>query len=204
MQTLEQSDPLAKYCGSDGVALPRSLLIGCGTNHTKQVQYDGKAEWTGPLVKVDMNPNCGADVVLDMDTLFKWHPDSADMGAGRLPFQDDTFDEIGCYNAMEHWGRQGDWRQWFTECSEYHRILKPGGTMSILVPIGPDALADPGHTRFFDQNYFGFLSQAFYTKNEVLKSCFTDYRWYWKKDFEVLYMQEVGGHHLVVVLRKPE
>jgi SAM-dependent methyltransferase len=176
-----------------GVAEPRSLLIGCGKNLTKQVQYDGKAEWTGALTTMDINPNIGADVVFDMDMV---------ANGCRMPFSDDTFDEIGAYNTLEHWGRQGDFRGWFYECGEYWRILKPGGLMSILVPIGEDALADPGHTRFFQQNWFGFLSQTFYEQNEVLGSCFTDYRWYWKKNFDVLYMQEVGGHHLAVVLRK--
>ena len=184
--------------------MQRSLLIGCGNNHAKQVQYAGIADWTGDLTTVDMNPNCGADLVFDMDRIpLSQHPDDC-CSAIRLPFDDNTFDEIGAYNCMEHWGRQGDWRGWFVEMAEYHRILKPGGLMSILVPIGPDALADPGHTRFFQQNYFGFLSQTFYTQNKLLGSCFTDYRWFWKLNFDVLYMQEHGEpkHHLAVVLRK--
>ena len=173
----------------------RSLLIGCGNNHTKQVQYDGKAEWAGELTKMDINPNCGADILFDME-------DVASRG-GRMPFEDDTFDEAGAYNTLEHWGRQGDFRGWFHECGEYWRILKPGGLMSVLVPIGQDALADPGHTRFFQANWFGFLSQKFYEGNDQLKTCFTDYRgWAWTKNFDVLYMKEHGGHHLAVVLRK--
>lgn len=172
----------------------RSLLIGCGNNHTKQVQYEGRAEWSGELTKMDINPNCGADILFDMEEV---------ASGGRMPFDDDTFDEIGAYNTMEHWGRQGDYKGWFHECGEYWRILKPGGTMSILVPIGQDALADPGHTRFFQRNWFGFLSQSFYEGNDQLKTCFTDYRgWAWTKNFDVLYMQEHGGHHLAVVLRK--
>lgn len=169
--------------------MERSLLIGCGKNYAKQVQYGGKAEWTGELTTLDMNPEIGADVVWDMEIL-------------PLPFEDNTFDEIGAFNTLEHFGRQGDFRRWFSECAEYHRILKPGGTMSILVPIGQDALADPGHTRFFQANYFGFLSHAFYDLNEVKQTCFTDYRWFWKLNFDILYMQEHGGSHLAVVLKK--
>lgn len=189
--------------------MQRSLLIGCGRNHTKQVQYAGSAEWAGELTTMDINPNCGADIVFNMEMLFRPESVFSEPGDGRLPsmgqlpFDNDTFDEIGCYNAMEHWGRQGDFRGWFHECGEYWRILKPGGLMSILVPVGKDALADPGHTRFFEGNYFGFLSQAFYERNEVLGSCFTDYRgWAWKKNFDILFMQEHEGHHLAVVMRK--
>lgn len=173
--------------------MQRSLLIGCGRNHTKQVQFGGNAAWTGTLTTMDVNPEIGADIVFDMEDVAR---------GGRMPFEDNTFDEIGAFNTMEHWGRQGDFRGWFHECGEYHRILKPGGLMSILVPIGEDALADPGHTRFFQANWFGFLSQEFYTRNEVIASCFSDYRWLWKKNFDVLHLREHQGHHLAVVLRK--
>jgi SAM-dependent methyltransferase len=147
--------------------MERSLLIGCGKNHIKQIQSSGKEEWIGELTKLDMNPGCGADIVWDMEV----RP---------LPFDDNTFDEIGAYNCMEHWGKQGDWRGWFGEMSEYHRILKPLGTMGILVPINDDSLADPGHTRFFHANYL----------------------WYWKLNFDILYLEKQEDHHLAVILRK--
>lgn len=169
--------------------MERSLLIGCGTSRVKIVQLNGRAEWTGKLTTLDINPSVGADIVWNMEV----RP---------LPFGDNTFDEIGCYNAMEHWGRQGDWRGWFDEMEEYHRILKPQGTIGILVPIELDALADPGHTRFFHDNYFGFLNQDFYERNEVKNTCFTDYRWYWKLNFDILYLAKVQNHHLAAILRK--
>lgn len=177
--------------------MQQSLLVGCGKNLTKQLYLvDQPREWAGNLVTMDMNPEIGADVVFDMEEL---HGNPR----GKLPFPDSSFDEIGCFNAMEHWGRQGDWRGWFYEMGEFHRILKPGGQMFILVPIGEDRFADPGHTRFFQMNHFGFLSQKFYEQNAVLKSSFTDYRWYWKKDFDILVLQEHEGHHLGVILRRP-
>jgi hypothetical protein len=46
--------------------------------------------------------------------------------------------------------------------AEYHRLLKPGGHFVAIVPVGADAFADPGHTRFFTLNHFQFLSQRFY------------------------------------------
>jgi len=182
--------------------MERSLLIGCGSNLTKQVQLDGKAEWAGELTTLDMNPDCKPDILFDMDSIGRTRHPEISISGDRLPFEDSTFDEIGAYNVMEHWGSQGDWRGWFAEMAEYHRILKPRGTMSILVPVGQDALADPGHTRFFHSNYFGFLSQAFYERNEVKETCFTDYRWYWKLDFEIVFAEQQGDHHLAVILRK--
>lgn len=175
--------------------MQKSLLIGCGRDRRKQVHQEGNEQWKGPLIRIDMNPDVEPDHVIDMDDIALFDK--------RLPFEDKTFDEIGAYNCMEHWGRQGYWRGWFREMGEYHRILKPGGQMSILVPIGPDALADPGHTRFFQQNYFNFLSQAFYELNTTQATCFTDYRFVWKKDFTIVYMKEHEGHHLAVILEKP-
>jgi hypothetical protein len=89
--------------------------------------------------------------------------------------------------------------------AEYHRLLKPGGTMSIVVPMGTDYFADPGHTRFFHPNHFKFLNQAWYAERLAARAPVTDYRWYWKLDFEIPYMKPDGdpAHHLGVLLRKP-
>lgn len=166
-----------------------SLLLGCGNSREKKVAFIGQEKWTGDLVTVDMNPNCGADIVHDLDV----RP---------LPFDDEQFDEIGCYDVLEHLGRQGDWKGWFEEFAEYWRILKPGGLFGCLVPIGKDALADPGHTRFFSASYWRFLDQNFYARELAEGRPVTDYRWFWKRDFEELYIENFEGHHLAVILRK--
>lgn len=171
-----------------------SLLIGCGNSRKKKVHFDGNEEWVEPLVTADMNPNCNPDVVLDLDINF-W--------ARGLPWEDNYFDEIGAYDCLEHWGKQGDWRGWFHEMAEYHRILKPGGIMGILVPIGDDAYADPGHVRFFHANHFLMLSQGFYEKGIAMNLPITDYRWFWEHDFEILALEKHGDHHLAVMLQKP-
>jgi len=174
-------------------APPRSLLIGCGNSRIKKVRLDSQPDWIGQLTTLDMDPNCGADVLWTMDGT---GPDKP------LPFPDETFDEIGAYDVLEHWGAQGDWRAFFDEFSEYWRILKPGGRFGIIVPINGDALADPGHTRFFHQNYFGFLDQAFYADNLAKGAACTDYRWYWRRCFKIELLDSSSGHHLVVMLRK--
>lgn len=176
--------------------MQRSLLVGCGRNLTKQVWRAGHDKWLGNLTTMDMNPDIGVDVVFDMDKLHRR------FFKAKLPFPQNTFDEIGCFNAMEHWGRQGDWRGWFYEMGEFHRILKPQGVMYVLVPIGEDRFADPGHTRFFQTNHFGFLNQRFYDNNAEQNTSCTDYRWAWKKNFEIEHLSELEGHHLAVILRK--
>ena len=168
--------------------MKKSLLLGCGNSRQKKVFLNGDNEF-GELTTIDMNPNCGADIVHDLDD----HP---------LPFDDETFDELAAYDVLEHLGMQGDWRGWFCEMAEYHRILKPGGTFGIIVPIGSDALADPGHTRFFSLNYFLFLSQAWYDSQLANGLPITDYRWIWRKNFETIWHQQLEQHHLAVMLRK--
>lgn len=162
----------------------KSLLLGCGRNRQKKVRLNTSPDWAGELVTLDMNPNCGADVVWDLEQ----RP---------LPFPDEEFDEIGAFDVLEHIGKIGDWRGYFEEFAEYWRLLKPGGLFFILVPTGPDADADPGHTRYFGRNWFGFLSQKFYENPSV-----TDYRWFYKLNFDVVLCDDYEGHHLAVILRK--
>lgn len=169
----------------------RNLLLGCGRDWGKKIYVRGDEAWHGDLVKIDMNPECGADVVWNLD-------------CRPLPFGDAEFDQIHAYDSLEHWGHQGDWRGWFDEMAEYHRLLKPGGSMAIIVPMGLDYFADPGHTRFFEPNWFHFLNQKWYADRLAAGMPITDYRWYWKLNFEIADLQQVGTppHHFSVILIK--
>ncbi len=178
----------------------KALLIGCGNSRERKVRLEGQAvNFTddADLTTIDMDPNCGADIVMDMSRV-AWLMDHRALFA----FEDQVFDEIGAYDSLEHWGRQGDWNGWFSEMAEYHRILKPGGLMGIIVPIGLDAFADPGHTRFFQGNHFCMLNQQWYADKLAAGLPMTDYRWFWRLNFDVLHLDASSGHHLVVMLRK--
>ncbi len=166
-----------------------SLLLGCGQDRTKKLHFESSPDWNGDLTTLDMNPDCGADVVWNLDE----HP---------LPFEDDSFDEMGAFDVLEHVGKLGDWKGYFAEFAEYWRILKNGGLFFIIVPTGPDTFADPGHTRFFNGNWFHHLNQKWYADRIASKVATTDYRWAWKKNFDVLDLQHAGDHHITVILRK--
>jgi SAM-dependent methyltransferase len=158
----------------------KQLLIGCGNSRRKKLTLDNDWEWAD-LTTMDHDPNCGADIVHDLDTT-PWPVDS------------DSFDEVHAYEVLEHLGRQGDFRAFFRHFSEIYRVLKPGGKLMATVPMWNDvwAWADPSHTRVIAPQTLVFLDQTEYDK-QVGKSAMTDFRWLWKGDFEPIAAEQVGG-----------
>lgn len=146
----------------------KSLLIGCGNTRAKNL---GEGGW-GELVTLDIDPSTGCDIVHDLEVL-------------PYPMDDNDFDEIHAYEVLEHCGRQGDWRFYFGQFSEFHRILKPGGRLYGTCPSvkSPWLWGDPGHTRAITVECLNFLSQGMY--EQVGKTACTDYRHVWKGDFEI-------------------
>jgi len=157
----------------------RTLNMGCGE---RKIRLDE--------VGLDIIPPC--DVLWDLNN----HP---------LPFEDEEFDEIHAHHVLEHIGRQGDWRFFFEEWTEYHRILKPGGIFKGSVPYFKSvwALGDPGHVRVFPDTYFIFLNQAEY-KGQVGKTGMADYRSVWKGNFNIHYAKCSDGHIFEFTLIKTE
>jgi hypothetical protein len=66
--------------------------LGAGNSRQKKVAIQPASDWIGELVTLDMNPNCDASLVWDLEN----HP---------LPFPDEHFDELAAYDVLEHIGK---------------------------------------------------------------------------------------------------
>lgn len=158
--------------------MKKELLLGCGNSrHKKIYTEDDSNEWHD-LTTVDIDPNCGADVVHDLNVT-PW------------PFEDNTFDEIHAYEVIEHLGRQGDYESFFSQFTEIYRILKPGGLLIGTTPSFNSrwVWGDPGHTRYFGPECLVFLDQAEYNK-QIGRSQMTDYRRVWRGDLSAVGINE--------------
>lgn len=163
------------------------LLIGCGNNLKKKIQFKEIDPGWSELVTLDIDPGASPDIVHDLNVL-------------PYPLEDNQFDEIHAYEVLEHCGKQGDWKFFFDQFSEFHRILKPGGYFIATAPMwdSPWAWGDPGHTRVIPAEALVFLSQKEYL--QVGQTSMTDYRPHYKADYELVAKQE-DGHTLAFVLR---
>ena len=158
----------------------KCLMVGAGHGPLKR-----KVEPLGALpdpewVTLDVNPDVKPDVVFDLNNIEAIAPWYTGEGfqSNCLPFHNDTFDEIHCYEVMEHYGTQGDYRGFFQGMKEWWRILKPRGYLVGTVPMWNTvhAFGDPGHTRILSAYTFCFLNPDIYEKNWAEGRPMTDYR----------------------------
>jgi len=154
----------------------KQLVIGAGRYKKRRIIL-GNENYKN-AVSLDVNEKVKPDIVWDLND----RP---------LPFEDNEFDEIHAYDVLEHVGKQGDWKGFFDEFTEYWRILKKDGLFYITAPLpnGLWAWSDPGHTRVISKELFIFLNQDSYDNEE---SQMTDYRKYWSGNFE--FVKDVTPH----------
>jgi SAM-dependent methyltransferase len=164
----------------------RELLVGCGNSLEKRIAVQDKPKWQN-LTTLDWDRECNPDVTWDLNVL-------------PYPFDDNAFDEIHAYQVLEHVGRQGDARFFFSQFYEFWRILKPDGLFCAMVPMwdSPWAWGDPSHTRVIPKESLVFLDQSGY--EQVGKTSMTDFRRLWKGNFETLHVEE-GEHEMGFILR---
>jgi SAM-dependent methyltransferase len=155
------------------------LLIGCGNSRIKKLSL-GDENWT-ELVTIDHDPNCGADITHNLETV-PW------------PVADDTFDEVHAYEVLEHLGTQGDAKAFFAHFGEIYRVLKPDGLLIATVPAFDSVWVwgDPSHRRVVQPESLLFLDQTEYQR-QVGRTAMTDFRWLWLGDFETVAAQTVDG-----------
>ncbi len=104
------------------------LDVGCGPS-----KYPG-------AIGVDMNARTAADVICHLDR-------------GRLPFEDNSFDEIRAVHLIEHV------EDVIATMEELHRVARAGGTIFIVTPHYTDlaSYTDPTHRRHLSTESFHYF-----------------------------------------------
>lgn len=148
---------------------------------------NGRAAW-GELVTLDNVESHKPDVLHDLRE-------------PRLPFEAGSFDEVHCYDVLEHLGQQGDEETLFAQFSDYWRVLKPDGYLCAICPSWKSiwAWGDPSHTRIISSGTLVFLDQSQYTR-QVGKTAMSDFRHIYRADFAPVLIQE-DDNQLVFILR---
>ncbi len=117
-----------------------------------------------------LNIGCGKDTYgTDFIDLYPQRPEvvKCDMELGKLPYENDVFDEIIASHVLEHV------RNLFPLMEELHRVLKRGGLLKVWVPHASDmgAFGHPDHKRFFTVNTFRHFMENEYD-NQYSKARF--------------------------------
>lgn len=139
MNTRELFKRLAGIARPESVQLPAALgrksivlNLGCGSKI-----------YGGNVVNVDISNRPGVNIAADLN--------------GKFPFEDCFCDGIIADNVIEHL------TDLISFMNEAHRVLKPKGLLEVWVPHFKSdwAVADPTHTRFFNEQSFMYFSKTF-------------------------------------------
>lgn len=154
------------------------LLLGCGSDKAKRLKSSPTDSDTwGKLTTLDYNADHKPDVIWDLNIL-------------PYPFNPNTFDEIHAYEVLEHTGTQGDYKFFFAQFTDLHRILKPNGYLLATCPSRHSVWAwgDPSHTRILQKEQLVFLEQWRYMA--VGETSMSDFRSIYKVDFKIIAAEE--------------
>jgi SAM-dependent methyltransferase len=121
-------------------------------------------------IGIDRNPASRPDVLADLEKF-------------PYPFRDNSFDRITAIHVIEHLSDV------IRTMEEFHRLLKPGGTLRIETPHYTDysSFCDPTHKnhlnsfsfRYFGENHggFGYYSQARFREISVRVKLLSFWKW---------------------------
>lgn len=172
-------------------------LLGCGFKMKPQtslvdgviVGYQGVND---TILRVDHNPLCKPDILMDLNDLEK----------GLSFFKDAFFDEVHAYEVWEHIGSQGDSRGFFTGLNAVSDMLADDGLFILSVPMHDSvwALGDPDHKRIIPSATWSFLAEEFY--QQLGKTAASDFRPLIKRFWKIERLQALGEHCYHVALRR--
>jgi SAM-dependent methyltransferase len=147
-------------------------------------------------IGVDINPRTRADVLCDLDRF-------------PYPFRDNSFDSVRAIHVIEHLSDV------VRALEEFHRLVRPGGTIVIVTPHYTDfsSFCDPTHRwhlnsfslRYFgaDDAGFGYYSTVRTHEDRVYVKLLSLWRWF---GFEFLVnhfprFRRFWEHYLCYVIR---
>lgn len=188
----------------------RELLIGCGYSREKLMHVAGRPQEWSKLTTLDCYVECEPYWLCDLNAE-RWEivarrKSKRFKGAyyfygDAIEISDNTFDEIHAYEVLEHLGRQGDAKSFFSTFNEIYRILKPGGHLMATCPSRTSAWlwGDPSHTRAIQTESLAFLDQGIIHNNRKRNTAMSDFSRYWKGDLQKCFSQDNGANHIFML-----
>lgn len=133
------------------------LDLGCGTVPKARLGIDRFAA-PGVDLAIDLEKLEPAPIMSDRNEAMTTYQqtvrryEEAGLGAGVLPFPDNSINGIISHHCLEH--IDGGF---IPLMDEIHRVMQPGSFLRIIVPLFPSysAIADPDHKRYFLEGVWG-------------------------------------------------
>lgn len=164
--------------------------------YTKHVSQKEVEEMLSPM-PTKLNIGCGSDLRPDYINIDCIEQETStpylqlDLEVARLPFLANSIDEIFAAHILEHL------HNFPKLMNEFHRVLKPSGSLRVHVPCYPsvECFQDPTHVRFFTDKTFQYFTQGAFLYEHVGES-------YGYKCWKRVLQQRINGWELVVDLTK--